>query len=122
MKSKHGLFNVFVGRGLLALGLCSPLLLGACGESEESVVAPEVASDSVTYGDVAPMITMRCGICHIGGGTGPELGGWANLSDSVTATEVVDVMENGSMPPGGPRISVEELQRMQKWVGQGRMK
>jgi len=95
---------------LLTLGLMS------CGKSEAKLTAVS-STDSVTYGDVAPIISNRCGICHIGGGTTPELGGYVNLMAHMD--EVYKVMEDGSMPPGGPRISTADLQRIRNWIDQG---
>ena len=99
----------------MALAMGASLLFVACGESEQSITSQAPATvTSGSYADVAPIITQRCAICHIGGGTQPELGGLANMTEH--GWEAYRVMENGAMPPGGPRISTEELSRLHAWL------
>jgi len=96
--------------GLLALGLV------ACGDSEEAIVQPS-ATTPVTYGEVSSVIATRCGPCHIGGGTEPEMGG--NAFRSCNMTQVLETIETGAMPPGGPRLGPTEQQLIRNWVEQG---
>ena len=116
------------------LGAAS-LCLVSCGESEQAITQASTAaavSGPVTYATVQPIIQNRCGICHIGGGTQPDFGGYAHLnmirrgegggpvdSTHLVIDDVIGTMEDGSMPPGGPRVSQEELARVKAWRDQG---
>lgn len=105
-------------KGVLILTIAAIGLLQGCGESEESVATAPTSTATVTYGDIAPMIAMRCGICHIGGGTEPELGSYSHLKSN--AGMVLETMEKGQMPPGGPRVPPEDLERVRAWIEGGK--
>ena len=100
---------------LFAIGMSAALLLISCGESEQAITSTTPATETAgTYADVVPIITLRCAICHVGGGTQPELGGLANMKKH--GWDAYDAMADGSMPPGGPRVSTEELSRVHAWL------
>lgn len=93
---------------LLALGLGSILVLGACGGDDggdESVSAGEAA-----YQD-------SCSSCHGGdleGGSGPALD---NVGDDYSAEEIEDIIENGtgSMPPM-KNVSDDDRTEIADWL------
>jgi len=108
----HSSVGRFCLSALVCVAVAAPFV-SCSGESQASLTAAKVTTGKVTYSDVAP-------ICHIGGGTGPELGGYSNFKTS--ADDAMRAIKDGSMPPGGPALPADEVSLLQAWIDQGKLK
>ena len=91
--------------------------------------ADDAEASGPGFGDVAPLFQARCVVCH--GPQGPQRGLDLTSLDAILrggesgpAIEVgasgksllMDKLVSGSMPPGGPKLSAEELGRVRNWI------
>ncbi|KAA5544616.1 hypothetical protein FYK55_09905 [Roseiconus nitratireducens] len=81
--------------------------------------------------DVAPILTSKCGRCHVQGSRGgfnaasyaalmkgpPE--GVVVFAGDATGSRLVETIESGDMPRGGGTVSPTELQTLKSWIVQG---
>ena len=82
--------------------------------------------------DVVPIFVAKCGNCHVRGNRGDfNMGTYAMLmagtqgnlavikpGKGATST-IVEKMESGEMPPGGNKVSPQELATIIKWIDEG---
>ena len=89
-------------------------------DSEETNVVSFVKS-------IAPIVNAKCGRCHVANSRGQfSAKDYATLMDSTTVTEgepdvsrLIEVIEDGSMPKGGLKVTETELATLKKWIMQG---
>lgn len=95
----------------------------ACGAATRPALAQGVSFSK----QVAPLLTAKCGGCHIAG----RRGGFQFTSyDALMKTgmiqkgqggssRIVEVIETGDMPRGGGKVSKEELAMLTSWIDAG---
>lgn len=82
--------------------------------------------------DVAPIFVAKCGNCHIRGNRGDfSMATFAELAAGTGGTlavikpgqgatsTIVEKMASGEMPPGGNKVTADELATITKWIDQG---
>ena len=81
--------------------------------------------------EVAPMLNTTCGRCHVQGQRGQfSMANFNRLASGVGGAPVIvpgkadesrliEVMEEGSMPPSGQGLSEESIARLKKWIDEG---
>ncbi|MEM7476847.1 MAG: c-type cytochrome domain-containing protein [Planctomycetota bacterium] len=97
-----------------------------------SMPDPQPGADLVSFKDViAPMMIKHCGNCHVTGSRGMfSMATFASLSSGVRGARVVyandvkgstlvELMEDGSMPPGNRKVPAEEIELLKAWIMQG---
>ena len=93
---------------------------------------PPGATDLVSFTkDVAPVLTSKCGRCHVSASRGgfnassyaalmkgpPE--GVVVFAGDVIGSRLIETIETGDMPRGGARVSPAELKTLKDWIIQG---
>ena len=76
---------------------------------------------------IAPIINAKCGRCHVAQSRGSfSARDYNKLMDSTTITEgepdvshFIEVIEDGSMPKGGLKVSDAEMVSLKKWIAEG---
>ncbi|MEM6688838.1 MAG: hypothetical protein AAF664_05390 [Planctomycetota bacterium] len=111
-------------------GMTPPNLKDAALPSADSMMsAPGSTSGSVTFAsDVAPILSTRCGNCHINnsrGGFSMQTftalmdSGFVEPGDSGVSL-LVEVIESGDMPPGNNNsVPPSELAKLKQWIDSG---
>jgi cytochrome c553 len=77
--------------------------------------------------DVAPFLVATCGRCHVSGRKGDfQMASYAQLMSSAkvspgmgSMSELVEVMLSGEMPPGGGKVSADEIGMLIRWIDAG---
>ena len=77
--------------------------------------------------DVVPIINAKCGSCHVRAARGRyDIKSYKALmgSDSVSPDEpgdslFIEVIEDGTMPKGGKKVSDSELKTLKQWIAEG---
>ncbi len=77
--------------------------------------------------DVAPILLVRCGGCHVSGKKGDfQIPSYEGLMKSGVvqrgvgaASRLVEVIETGDMPRGGGKVAPQELALLVRWIDQG---
>lgn len=102
---------------LLALGLGSILVLGACGggDSGDSSNGDDTGDTSVAAGEQA--YKDNCASCHgndLEGGAGPSLEG---VSSEYSVEEIEDIIENGiGSMPAMKSVTDEDRTAIAEWL------
>lgn len=74
----------------------------------------------VTYDSwVKTYIDSKCSQCHSAGGDNPDLSSYANVKSA--ADQILDEMEAGSMPQGGPKPTSDQVSKMKAWIAGGKL-
>lgn len=77
--------------------------------------------------EVAPFLMATCGRCHVAGRKGDfQMANYAQLMGSAkvspgmgSMSELVEVMLSGEMPPGGGKVSPDEIGMLIRWIDAG---
>ena len=93
---------------------------------------PSMDPNAVSFtGQVAPILSRRCGSCHIQGSKGRfNLGTFAALmkgppegvvifAGDTIGSRLIETIETGDMPRGGGKVSQQELAVLKAWINQG---
>ena len=81
--------------------------------------------------DVAPILSGKCGRCHVGASRGgfsaasyaalmkgpPE--GVVVFANDIIGSRLIETIETGDMPRGGAKVSPTELKTLKDWITQG---
>ena len=85
-------------------------------------------SDGVSFvNTVAPILNAKCGRCHVARSRGQfSAKDYSTLMGSTTVTRgepnvshLIEVIEDGSMPKGGLKVSETELASLKAWIAEG---
>ena len=76
---------------------------------------------------VAPILNAKCGRCHVARSRGQfSAKDYTTLMNSTTVTQgepdvshLIEVIEDGSMPKGGLKVTEEELVSLKAWIAEG---
>ena len=87
---------------------------------------PAVAGVSFSR-QVAPFLVATCGRCHVSGRKGDfQMATYAQLMNSAKVSpgmgnmsELVEVILSGDMPPGGGRVSPDDVGMLVRWIDSG---
>jgi cytochrome c553 len=113
--------------GVDVSGLVVPVL-GAAPAPAGADPAPRPAAAGVSFArDVAPFLVATCGRCHVSGRKGDfQMASYAQLMSSAkvspgmgSMSELVEVMLSGEMPPGGGKVSADEIGMLIRWIDAG---
>lgn len=89
---------------------------------------PGSSDGNVSFvGTVAPILNAKCGRCHVTQTRGQfSLKDYNTLMDSTHVTvgepnvsHLIEVIEDGSMPKGGLKVSAAELESLKTWIAAG---
>lgn len=93
---------------------------------------PPSAGNGVSFvSEVAPILSSKCGGCHINGSKGgfslstfaalmkgpPE--GVVIFAGDTVGSRLIETIETGDMPRGGGKVSPAELLTLKKWINEG---
>ena len=96
-----------------------------------SITLPSIAvgqDEEISFvKDVAPIISAKCGTCHVTASRGRyNIKSYQALMDSDTVTAkkpedslFIELIENGEMPKGGKKVSKKELETLKNWISAG---
>ena len=113
--------------GVDVSGLVVPVL-GVAQAPAGAAPAPRPAAAGVSFArDVAPFLVATCGRCHVSGRKGDfQMASYAQLMSSAkvspgmgSMSELVEVMLSGEMPPGGGKVSADEIGMLIRWIDAG---
>lgn len=121
-----------VGFSVVLLGAVSIADAQSSSKSNADTASVSMANkggqDSISFvNDVAPIINARCGRCHVQAARGRyDIKSYDALmnSDSVEPnqpgdSQFIEVIEDGSMPKGGGKVSDAELEILRQWIEEG---
>lgn len=99
------------------------LAVAACSAATCPVLAQGVSFSK----QVAPLLTAKCGGCHISGRRGGfQFTSYEALMKTgmvqkgqAGSSRIVEVIETGDMPRGGGKVSKDELNTLTSWIDAG---
>jgi len=121
-----------VTEGMRRISVAILVMVGCGGEAE---VVGDAAVGPTWFGQVAPLLAEHCMSCHRDGGIGPFSMESYEVA-AAAATEMLDAVETGVMPPWGaassdscaprhgwkddPRLTEAEIQVLRDWIAAGK--
>lgn len=89
-------------------------------------MSPKMKPNTISFSrQVAPILSNRCGNCHIRRASGgvrfqrfAQLESQIEIGDA-ESSNLFDVVSSGQMPPGNNKIPGQELEVIRKWIDQG---
>ncbi|QGJ72352.1 Hypothetical protein PBC10988_40700 [Planctomycetales bacterium 10988] len=101
--------------------------------SETPAMPARNPSDGISFvGEIAPILAQHCGGCHMGNARkgGFSMATWQAFRNGIGGAPVIDpgmaqvsylveIMEDGSMPPGNRRVPASEIAKIAAWINEG---
>ncbi len=101
-------------------------------EKKDAPDMPAVNSNELSFTkDIAPILVSKCGNCHIRRSSGElSMATFESIQKgsrgvplitpgNASASRMIEVIEDGSMPQGNNKVSPEELTTLKKWLDDG---
>ncbi|MFM7136787.1 MAG: c-type cytochrome domain-containing protein [Planctomycetota bacterium] len=111
------------GADVTALVIPAPAVVAPAAPPGRRPVAAGVSFSR----QVAPFLVATCGRCHVSGRKGAfQMATYTQLMNSAkvspgmgTMSELVEVILSGDMPPGGGRVSPDDVGMLVRWIDSG---